>query len=115
MTQITKTVGTIDIPFEVDRSNTLKDHRAYYGKTQLTDQYYIINNVYIADNGELYRSGKHKLYVYGDVREGDPIATSPLHGIGVAVVNRDLAFAIARESFDSYINGKVGLIDVVLI
>ena len=115
MAVIKKTLGAVITPFVKDDSVKLKNHFAYYGNTQLTDQYYIINNVYIADDGKLYRSGIHQLYICGDISEGDFISTSKLHGICQKVINRDLAFAVAKESYDSYTNGKVGLIHVVLL
>ena len=115
MVTVTRLVGTIDVPFEKIDNVKLKDHFAYYRNTKLTDDYYIINNVYIADNGELYRTGKHKLYIMGDISEGDFIATSKMHGIGIKETNKDLCFAVAKESYNSYENGKVGLIDVVLL
>lgn len=107
-------ISLINLPFEEDKSVKIENGKIYYSETKLTDQYYI-KNCYVADNGKLYNSGRHKVYVYGDIDEGKFISTCSLLGVGKEVANKDLAFAMTLESRRMKDSGKVGLVNVVLL
>lgn len=102
-----------ETPFELDSGVILKNNYAYYGKTQLTDRSGL-QNVRIVDGGVLHETGRHKLYVTGNVENGDYLTTCSLYGTAMKIVNKDFAFARAVSS-RKFPNRKVELIDVVLL
>lgn len=102
-----------ETPFELDNGVTLRNAHAYYGKTQLTDKSGL-QNVRIADGNILHETGRHKLYVTGDVENGDYLTTCKLYGTATKIINKDFAFARAVSS-RKFPNRKVEIIDVVLL
>ena len=109
---ITKYV-TDDTPFTMNARVDLKPRFLYYGNTQLTDKK-CIKNVYVCtENGTLANTGRHTIYCYGTVKEGDYLTTSELYGTAMSIINKDFAFAIAVS--DKKSSGRVGLVDVVFL
>ena len=102
-----------ETPFELDDRVVLRNNYAYYGKTQLTDRSGL-QNVRIADGNILHKTGRHKLYVTGEVENGDYLTTCSLYGTAMKIINKDFAFARAVSS-RKFPNRKVELIDVVLL
>ena len=104
--------------FVLDTSVELKNHYCYYGNTKLTDHDYI-KNVLICNDGQLYDTGRHTIYCYGEVSEGQFLTTCSIYGVAKSIVNKDFAFAYAASDIYSVTNnrrlGKVGLVDVVLL
>ena len=102
-----------ETPFELDNEVILKNNYAYYGKTQLTDRSGL-QNVRIADGNILHKTGRHKLYVTGNVENGDYLTTCSLYGTAMKIINKDFASARAVSS-RKFPNRKVEIIDVVLL
>lgn len=102
-----------ETPFEMDHGVILRNGYAYYGKTQLTDKSGL-QNVRIAENNVLHETGRHKLYVTGNIENGDYLTTCSLYGTAMKIINKDFAFARAVSS-RKFPNRKVELIDVVLL
>lgn len=70
----------------------------YYGDLQITDHYYIkYPRVWDQKHGEYTNIGEHRIFVVGEVKEGDYLTTSIVRGAAMKTDNKDIAFAVVTR------------------
>lgn len=71
----------------------------YYGGLLLTDHYYIkYPHVYDVKLRDYVNYGEHRIFVVGEVKEGDYLTTCIVRGAAMKTDNKELAFAVVTRA-----------------